>query len=738
MDFHLPIRFRSLAWLAAGAMGLPLGLFLAIELTDPDGFRGQSRAELGQPGGNQARGGASGRLPAVTLPEDALEGEENEAPGADSPDSRSAATQQAALLSRFGGIAPTAIEGIGGSGAHRAVKVGGAWIPLFSGSATGLADGSDAKRLPLLITSGSPPRFRVGESIAHSFEAVGGVPPYRWEMSLTASGFQIDAGTGLFTGRSDQPLAASLAITVRDAEDAEDSALYTLAIDDGIPLVIDTGELPNGTAGNPYTATLSASGGLLPYQWSATGPLPAGLFLDASSGQLAGTTSQAIETELEFRVVDAGGAEATRWLRLVVAGEIEILDRPVLRTSTPGSPYLHRFTAEGGVPPHQFRLLSGSLPLDAQGRPWQLTPEGELIGSGSPVESATRFIIEVVDAVGATAQKEFRLSNRRLLTVVPSREKAGLAWSPREVSEAAGFPVAGVTVVRAAAAGAPGAVVYQGTGSNFIDRGLVTGATYAYALFAHPAGSGEPVEIGRAEARLLPFTQSRGVAGVSADPFVDAVKRFTPLASGGHGAGFLPLNVTGPPSGRGTFAPASQPSEVVSLHAATGRSGGVIELAFVDNIVELGPGEDFTIFENVFFIGGDPDQRFMEPATVSVALFEGEWHRFPIDVVPPSTVSSTPVTMDPYYYNRGFAGRNATTGGDPTDPTRSGGDSFDVDRLGVAGLTWIRYIRIQSTGHGALRDDFGGDPVQHIDLLGSLSGDGSSGFDLDAVSAVNY
>jgi hypothetical protein len=118
-------------------------------------------------------------------------------------------------------------------------------------------------------------------------------------------------------------------------------------------------------------------------------------------------------------------------------------------------------------------------------------------------------------------------------------------------------------------------------------------------------------------------------------------------------------------------------------------------------------------------------------------LFEGEWFRFPIDVVPPAAGQALKLN-DPFYYNRGLAGRNPTTGSDPTNPNVSGGDPFDANQLGVPGLTWIRYIRIESTGDNAWADDFGGDPVRHTPLNGALSGAGSSGFDLDAVTAVNY
>jgi hypothetical protein len=91
---------------------------------------------------------------------------------------------------------------------------------------------------------------------------------------------------------------------------------------------------------------------------------------------------------------------------------------------------------------------------------------------------------------------------------------------------------------------------------------------------------------------------------------------------------------------------------------------------------------------------------------------------------------------DPGYYALGFTGINATTGDDPTDPSRSGGDSFDLNLTGTP-LSWARYIRITSTGHLRLRDSTGR-LIEHTAENGSLSGGASSGYDLDAVSAVNW
>lgn len=640
------------------------------------------------------------------------------------------------------------IEGRAGHGIHAAVMRSGVWFPVYEPGLRG-ADANPAEtamaRLPLYITSGSPPAVAVGEAMEYRFTAIGGSPPYRWRKSGDADPFEIDSESGVFTGQSEVPLLRELAVHVVDAAGAEDSAVYVLRVGDESPLAIVTEELPDGNAGEFYQTTLVASGGSPPFVWATSEDLPADFHLDSSSGLLTGLSRSGIERELRLRVTDAVGQKVEQNFLLRVRSLMEIVTPANLPPAAPGASFEFRFEVEGGTPPYRWRVLSGHLPMSADGQSWSLSPDGIFLGTAPSTESVHRFTVEVSDDLGLIVEKEFQFAIRRSLVVVPSREKAGLAWQPAEIERAIGESVSAVTITRSLSSeGSDARVVYQGWATNFVDRNLVTGVTYFYTLHAHVAG-GSPVAVATTATRILPFTTGRGVPGQLADPYADAVKSFKPLSGGGYGAAFLSGNVTGPPDGMGVFSPASRPDQVVSLHARIGKPddslsvhGGSMTLAFEDNIVEIRPGVDLTVFENVFFVNGDPNQRFMEPAVVSVALFEGQWHRFPVEVVPPASSSSTPPTMDPFYYNRGFAGRNPTTGDDPTQPERSGGDPFDVSQLKIPDLTWIRYVRIQSTGHNVMRDDAGSHPIQHPVEFGAASGSGSSGFDLDGVSAVHY
>ena len=76
------------------------------------------------------------------------------------------------------------------------------------------------------------------------------------------------------------------------------------------PLSISTTSLPNGAAGSPYSAPVAAVGGVTPYSWSATG-LPSGLSINASTGQITGTTSAIGTASVTINVQDSSSPALT-------------------------------------------------------------------------------------------------------------------------------------------------------------------------------------------------------------------------------------------------------------------------------------------------------------------------------------------------------------------------------------------------------------------------------------------
>lgn len=183
----------------------------------------------------------------------------------------------------------------------------------------------------------------------------------------------------------------------------------------------------------------------------------------------------------------------------------------------------------------------------------------------------------------------------------------------------------------------------------------------------------------------------------------------------GFGQANFPQIVLDPPKG----AQSSQGSvDVLSL-----GNGGTITIGFGPGRCILdAEGDDFTVLENVFFIAGDPQNRFIETARVEVSqdgvTFKG--FRTSVDETRACTREDASHCGDPARY-RGFAGVEPALPGDR--PEDAGGDRFD---LAAVGLGWARYVRITDTA---------GDPWDAGDAFGT--GYGKAGFDLDAVGAIH-
>lgn len=621
----------------------------------------------------------------------------------------------------------TDVSGRGGHGLNRQVRSHGHWFPVFDLSGLTNIDSPDAggvrlSEIPLQILSPHPDPVRVQEWMAHRFVAVGGVQPYSWTLSIEgdSSGFTLDATTGELKGMSDRPLNLPMNVYVRDAEGTEVSAATTLVIASEEPLEILTTTIPEGTPGQPYQTALTGNGGAQPYVWTLTLG-PPGWTCDRDTGVITGTFDKPAEHELRVTLSDSV-TQVDRSFVALAKGGLDIVTPSLLPPAAPGAQYSGTFEAMGGTPPYRWMLIGGQLPSG-----WSVSEDGHLSGQSPEMEARFEFQIQVTDANGLTFEKMFQIPISNGLLVIPSREKAGLAWQYEAMRTTLGVPVSSVSLKR------NGTEIYRGTGTNVVDRGLRTGTSYSYELIAITT-DGRWLPYAAAVTKILPMNRARAVMGESGDPYADRVAVFAPLSAAGYGSAHVPMNVTGPPDGASTYAPAHLPNHVLSLHANT-SGGGSIVLEFTDNIVESATGPDFTVFENVFFRDNDPNKRFMEPAVVEVALFEGQWHRFPCRVNVSAEGEGN--LSQPAYYSQGFAGVNATTGDDPTDPTRSGGDSFDTASLGRPDLQWYRYIRLIGTGDQAMRDS-AGRPIRHTSENFSLTGVGSSGFDLDAVTAVNY
>ncbi|MDA8356683.1 MAG: putative Ig domain-containing protein [Actinomycetota bacterium] len=226
---------------------------------------------------------------------------------------------------------------------------------------TGTSATPSATATLALFVNGPPPAISTevlaagaeGASYETTLTAHGGTTPYRWTATGLPAGLHLSS-TGSITGTPTTTGASTVVLTVTSPTGRKASATFTLSVTPA--LAVATTSLPAGAVGYPYSSTLSASGGLYPFSWTASG-LPPGLSM-STDGSITGTPTTTGTSEVTVTVTGHTGVSASEPLTLDT-------------TVTPAPPsggYLMP-TAQGGVTPFgPAAQLSGSMgdrPLDA-------------------------------------------------------------------------------------------------------------------------------------------------------------------------------------------------------------------------------------------------------------------------------------------------------------------------------------------------------------------------------------
>ncbi len=138
----------------------------------------------------------------------------------------------------------------------------------------------------------------------------------------TAVTWSATAGSISSSGQFTAPRVSSstsVTVTATSAVDGGPHAGATVIVNSAPALAIITSALTEANAGMPYSASLSATGGTLPYQWTlAAGALPSGIQL-ASTGVVAGTTPLSGSYAFTAKVTDSAGTTSTHTFTLAVS-----------------------------------------------------------------------------------------------------------------------------------------------------------------------------------------------------------------------------------------------------------------------------------------------------------------------------------------------------------------------------------------------------------------------------------
>jgi WD40 repeat protein len=266
----------------------------------------------------------------------------------------------------------------------------------------------------------------VGEPIALTLSVAGGSPPYSWS-AAGLDGVELDPPSPSESGRIDvrgqfsAPGRREVTIEVRSgsAPSCAPSGV-TFPVEVTAAPQIETAVLGEACVGEPYTAVLEGgSGEAEEPAWAVAGELPGGLRLER--GQLVGTPAASGQFSIDV-TLDGGPCQpARRHLSLTVRPESECprIQPGALASPCDGVPYAQVLSAEGGLPPYQWRLVDAPAWLELDPR----TPSLRGLPDGSGVQTAT---VELQDAQRHVARRSYTLAPRQscYFAYVSQREDA--------------------------------------------------------------------------------------------------------------------------------------------------------------------------------------------------------------------------------------------------------------------------------------------------------------------------
>lgn len=263
----------------------------------------------------------------------------------------------------------------------------------------------------LTISPASLANGTAGSLYAQVLAASGGIAPYSYVLSGSLpAGLAFDPATASLSGTPTQAGSFALELTVTDSTTGTAASLVqSYVLDVAVPVISlspGAGALPQATRGSHYEQRISASGGIAPYRFVASGELPRGISLDADSGVLAGTAEQAGQYSLQVEVSDSTGgtvARATQTYQLEVVQTELVITPDSLPGAVYGQAYRQQLTVSGGSAPYQYTVAAGSLPGGLS-----LSADGQLSGRLAE-DGDLSFRIRVADALGNQAEQAYVL-----------------------------------------------------------------------------------------------------------------------------------------------------------------------------------------------------------------------------------------------------------------------------------------------------------------------------------------
>lgn len=290
--------------------------------------------------------------------------------------------------------------------------------------------------------SGTPGIAVIGNSFTFTPTTDGGAVPFKVTADpALPSGYALDTGTGAITSQSVPSTAVSTTLTFTDSNSPSESAKLTVSITPVTKVSISDETVTSYvTKTISYLPQVSNGSGHKSYA-VASGTLPSGVSLNASTGEISGTASGVGSYTFYLAVTDDSGTSQSKY-------EIIIYNEPT---------------------------LVGTPPVGEVGQPYSWTM------SLSGGNSSGTLTVTTKDAIPAG----LKLSGLTLSGIPTTAAKTKLTFTVSDGTESKDYPVAVDISASLSISGAPAAYMETGNAFSFIPT--ISGGIPPYTVTASPA-----------------------------------------------------------------------------------------------------------------------------------------------------------------------------------------------------------------------------------------------------------
>ncbi|MFJ2993461.1 autotransporter domain-containing protein [Pandoraea sp. NPDC087047] len=419
-----------------------------------------------------------------------------------------------------------------------------------------------------------------GAAYRQTVVATGGSAPYTYSISSGSlpTGLTLNSATGTIAGTATRVGVFSFTLKATDA--SQSSATVGLSIQVTVPILsLTPATLADASLDVAYSQSLSGSGGVAPYTFSASG-LPSGLSLVGST--ISGRPTQAGAFSVTVRMTDSStgvGAPYTldKLMSLTVNAAPMTISPTMLPAPVAGQHYSQTIVASGGMAPYRYAVTSGALPnglsLDAS--------SGVL--SGTPTAMGmSNFTITAFDSSGPgtsiSISQSFSFNIANQVASAPPVQTQTMSNAPvtiRATANAVGGPF---TSVALSSPPTSGTAVVQGENIIYTPTPTTSGdVTFTYTL-TNAVGTSAPIRV-TVTVSAVPVTAAPLEMSVAANGTADF-----DITAGATGGPFTGANVVSvSPANAGTVTLVSTPASA----AAAGGSRFVRAAAAPGNTYTL-------------------------------------------------------------------------------------------------------------------------------------------------------